>query len=626
MPRTAPPDEKQSPGQIKAAKLINDFADFVKICTLYPSNNERVIRTTSEVLTQIHQLRDRRNRVRIRLMKKRFAVDHTATPCDKPNVEWLAECMSETALGGVSFMEDATEESLSEFAAVLRENVSSKRTAKRYEDLWTQEIDGLKMLERLFGLSNERWNMLSDATRCLLDEESPQGDVLREVLEGEDDILERLSRMFLEDPEFDGDEFVESVELVRTFVELMPDVLAEDMERSMGALDMLSKAEGDNLLQIRQTPSEVAHLEGRRRLLEVSSRMARKGSDGHKEDGKVENGELPSGHAGDSDLSEDLDTFAAEFEDLPNARAPVFAPRFLDARDEKLGIALHRLRNLGEHRDSSPALESALKQILEKVGGKAHDLLELYLTDLCLPREEGEPWAHFWGMAGLLDRTGLLQYMIDFHILTPGIVAATFAQTFRPFVSSLSDSEEDNERLAEVCRLMGPARILATVQDGWLTPEQRQRIYATPSPHVIPFALQWIEGDELKVRKEELDFLSSLKIDRPEWAALRFIDDVRVLPRDYVRDLCMLELKIGAHAPTLRNLSESLIRDYIQKPPPGVHTSRVVRAVGALRYFWSSKTEAFAKSLVRGTGPLRLKRPPKEIRDAVKTLLRTVAE
>ena len=65
---------------------------------------------------------------------------------------------------------------------------------------------------------------------------------------------------------------------------------------------------------------------------------------------------------------------------------------------------------------------------------------------------------------------------------------------------------------------------------------------------------------------------------------------------------------------------------FIDDPPDGVSVDRIVKAVGSLRVFWSPKTDAFARGLLRGTGFLRLKKRPKPVRGAVRTLLRTIEE
>jgi hypothetical protein len=73
----------------------------------------------------------------------------------------------------------------------------------------------------------------------------------------------------------------------------------------------------------------------------------------------------------------------------------------------------------------------------------------------------------------------------------------------------------------------------------------------------------------------------------------------------------------------VRRVSENLIRDHIENPPEWIDVNRQVRAIGALRGFWSPRTEEFVRGLLKRSGFLLMNRRPKPIRAAARTLLRT---
>jgi hypothetical protein len=609
----------------KATELIDEFADFVKVSSLYPANNERVQASLHGVLEKVEEIRGKRSRVRIRVVRETFAINNAMADSNKHNVEWLAECMNETALGGIAIEPCAKPKSLLAFSSLLRRNVTASRTATAFGQLWKETIPGVVLLERLFGISSERWEKLSQETRRILEEESSRGEVLREILEGDDATLDQALEIFEPEEDFSGDEFVDGVEFLRRMVETIPDNLHEDAEASIDLINMLMTSKGDKVADVERLSPELGQIEYRKMILGVSKHFYNGSEDSGEEASSLRRDSFTPFTEEPDSLEDELTAFSTALETLPNGRLDADSEHEIESWAEKLGIGLHRLLKLSQERGDTLAVERALAEQVEHAkGAKPSRLFRLYLERLCGPREGVDPWAHMRGLAAILESTGLLAKMIELRLVTAEILAVTFPQMFGTFVDSLGNTEEDNVILKKVCELVGTTRVLATELD-MITSEQRARIYASKAVEAMPFAYKILQSAE-QLSHEELEFVVSLRLENPECIAVRAIDDIAVLPLAYVKSVCELVLGLGGHAPTMRSRSESLIREYIANPPEGIHVDRVVRAIGALRAFWSRKTETFVRGLLKGTGFLRLKKPPKPIREALKTLLKTVKD
>jgi hypothetical protein len=608
----------------QAADLIHSLADFLKICTLYPASNARVKDSVADILHRVADLRGNRPQVVIGVRPDGFAVDHTSTACDNPNAAWFAECMTETALGSIAIKVDATSESLLTFAKALRDNVRTAKNARSFEDLWSEEIPGLSLSARLLDVRPDKRTDLSPSTRNLLEGDSLRGAVLREFIENKRGSIEQLGDCFTSEGDCGDEETISIIELIRDVLDLLPDSVVADTNRCIKIILELLGSSSDSLAETAQSTVDSAHLEFRRIVLEVSSHFFAQ-ENGQENGQKLETPSAPSGestgHPGDEKFSDNADEFTAEFAELPDGEVELQEPDLHKTQLEHLGIALYLLQGEVE---LSASLKSIIAEHVSSDEAPAQHFLCTYLRQLLSPRPGKRPWAHLESVTKKLDQAGLLQYMNRLGIMSPSVVAATFPHTFGSFIDSLDLGDEASGRLIEVCKLVGPTQLL-TLNGEDLTPEQRRRVYATRSKIVLPIALVTMESKSGPIDDDDFEILFRTASTGPESAALHVLNDPHLLARQYVKDLCRFESGLDTDAEKLRTQSGQRVHNYIDNPPEGTPIANTVRAIRALRHFWSSSTEALALSLLTRSGLLRMWTRPKPIRDAARAILKEMA-
>lgn len=624
----APKVQTTSAPETPARLLVDRLADFLKTSGLYPANNQRVQAAADSLLAQAELLRGERRRVVVRLAKECLCVDAEEAESSRPNVAWLRESMRKTAVSAITLEATATRESLLLFGERLRRNTSAATRATTFAELWPEPFEGIAVLERLFLGGACSWQELPERTRNTIESNSPQGALLRHALETTDELTEQLLRLdsgAATSAEERASRLVGGLQLVHHIVDLLPTELVSDPQTGFEIVQMVLSAGAESLQRLQTMPEQQATLEFRRLILEVSSRYFGHGTLAETEAEEEVAG--PKGHAGDELITDSLPELLAEIEALPRDPAPITAASF-DSAAEKIGVCLHQLLH-ADGEQTPEGLRAHLAKILPRLDEPARELLASYFAHMCSPLAGEQVRSRLLVLLAMLRESGV-GHLLSSNLLAPQTVAASFPATFGAFLDLLDPSrQEDCTLLEETCRLLGRDRVRRATEtlvgkDGLLTAARAEKLFALRSPAIAPLALIILNGGDPAAVAQVARYLANLKIPGPEAEALRVVDPPDQLPRAYLQSLCE-HLAAGQPAPAqLLRTSEELIRSFIAEPAASAEQiERQARAVAALRVFWSGRTRDFVRSLLRGTGLLRLRRRPKPVRAAARTLLQS---
>lgn len=610
-----------------ARALVERLADFLKISGLYPANNARVQQSGDGVVQLAEELRAGRPRLILRLTGLEFSVDMVTVPSDRANVAWLRDSLRKTAVTGLALGPGLTRASLLDLAAQLRTNTAARAgRATTFDSLWPKPFDGVEVLERRFLSGAYGWRELPEETRMILEEDSPQGALLRHMLESTDSLSDELERIqqTLDDGST-GTAVFDGLQIIQRIVDLLPPDLLENPQTGLEIVQMVLSAGGDALLQLQQLPEQQAMLEFRRLILEVSSRYFGRGDD-NAEEATTETDGL-KGHAGDELITDSVEELLAEIETLPDSGLPEIVDAPVTDIAEKLNVCLHHLLHSETDADLS-GTEAHLAQLLPRLDEPGRQLLASYFGHLCSPTASKHLLSRLQSLLALVERLGLSHLLLSYDVLTPRTVIASFPAMFGPFLDILDVTRpEALPQLEEVCRRIGRDRLRKAEKalfdrGGVLTPERQKKLFALPSSAAATFAVELLRcGDSAAVARVAR-YLAGLRIPGPEAEALRVIDPPEQLPRTY---LTLLSDCLCSREPPSTQLllaSEELIRGFIlEETSTPEHAEKQARAVAALRAFWSNRTRTFAATLRRRSGFLWLRRRAKPIRLAAKQLL-----
>lgn len=610
-----------------AQTLVERLADFLKVSGLYPANNTRVQESAAAVLQLAADLRAGRPRLVIRLSGGQLSVDLTQITSNKANVLWLCDSLRKTAAAGIGLSSELSKQSLLDFAARLRNNTSARAgRSTTFENLWPEPFAGIEVLERRFLSGACGWRELPEETRRVLEEDSPQGALLRHMLETTDSLADELTQ--LQDALDDGtagNTAIDALQVVQRIVDLLPPELLESPQTGLEIVQMVLGAGTDALRHLQELPEQQAVLEFRRLILEVSSRYFGRGSDTEEEAAPAVDG--PKGHAGDELITDSVDALLAEVDALPDSELPELVDAPVTDVSEKLNVCLHHLLHSDADADLS-GTAAHLAQLLPRLDATARELLTDYFGHLCSPTASEHLRSRLQSLLGLVERLGLSHVLLSHHVLTPRMVAASFPSTFGAFLDMLDVARPDAlTQLEEACRRIGRDRLRKSQKelfdsDGVLTPARQQKVFAMPSAAAATFAVELLRCGDAAAVSRVARYLAGLRIPGPEAEALRVIDPPEQLPRTYLTLLSECLCSREPPSTQLLLVSEELIRAFILEPTStSEHAEKQARAVAALRAFWSARTRDFVVALQRGSGLLRLRRRAKPIRLAAKQLL-----
>lgn len=629
-----------APGQDEhaATDLVVALADCVKLSAMYPRANARVHRACNGTLDAAIALRGTRSQVRLRVVDGVFRIGRIRVDVAKGNVKWLLAAMEKTAVGALELESTLSIDGLLDFAEELRKNAASSQNARTFEEMWTTTFDGISVHERVFMLSAHLASMdgLSEATKSVLQEQSTRGERIREMLDDESVVGAHLSRY---SGQAGGQESADgigtAIDVLCRVLDVLPGEILEDPTACMEFVERLLSTSDEILYEagVFSEPEEVL-AESRRRVLDVSIRYF------VRPDGRGDVDALPgaaprpaggghfgNGHFGDEQFQEDLELFLREYAELPDPKVKLAATRDLvEAPREKLVMALEVLcRALHRGDDGAalaagPPLAAAVQLCNGYEDAEAPRIVARYLDRL-------EGVAVSPGFVQVLDDAGLLVGALDRGRVTDEAIAGAFPIGFGTFVDWASGQARGAERLDTVLGLVGTERVyqskLKLVGRGRpLGRERFEKIYASASPHAVVFALMQLDHDDQSPLLPVIELLGRLRLTGRESAGLRYVEP-RQLPWDYVIRLCRFVLGDESEASVLQQRSEKMVRTYIENAGPDDDEARVVRAIAAMREFWSPRTEEFVRELAGG-GLLGLGRRPKAIRAAAKMALKSV--
>lgn len=598
---------------------------------MYPATNTRVRDSARKVIEVSHELREGRAQLTIRVTADGFAVRGDVVESTRANMRWLHESFKRTAVAGVTLEQSLKEPEILEFAALLRRNTAASQKATTFSELWQESFEGLKPVEKIFALAGGMWEHLSGELRAVIEEESPRGERMRELLESGSETFESVEGLVAEAAsDADRQEVLGgAVDLLRRVLDVLPPEMLEDPDDCHTIVEKaLGQIIGNSALpELRPTGSDL-----RKVVLEVSGKFFAR-SDGQEESATAtsrdEAPDAPKGHAGDDRFEEDVDEFFADFDTLPDVPVGAVDGKVVAAPVEKLMVCLHRLLTLPRESVLRP-VEALLKDSFEAAGSDGDDALRSLIQTLRqLDQSDVDVLARSKWLFSCLERVGIVSRWFELDEMSEDAVVRAFPAGFGTFVRFCAKDEVGLLRIASAAKQIGSDRIEGAASQLFgrgrvLDDACVDAILRTRADAVMPFAMTYLDT----VKQPRLDwvarYLGKLNLSGRESAALRVIAGAR-LPHRYLVDLCRFYAHQKVRSVPLEQMSATLIRRYIEDPGEDSGDGKIIRAVGALKPFWSPKVETFLRDQLRGAGLFRSKRHSRAVRDSIKTFLKAQA-
>jgi hypothetical protein len=578
-------------------ELIDQFAEFLKCSSIYPSNNVRVVSACDGFIAAVEMVkRVRGSRIVVNLEGDTFVVAGIKVEPESPPAVWMRDAFIRTALGGVELDAAVNRATLREFAERLRVNYGNPD--KNYSVLWSGDFEGISPMELRYLGRHGEGGKAGDSEPVQLETARPKQDRVIGSLLQDDELMAKLKNLqnMLQENMPEGE--TAQVNLLEPIRQALP---IEAVLDPKAACDLV-----DQILQICET--KVKAMVAKEEFTDQESMAVTIAGIGRryfkarvKDMGVIPQESLPEGRPEDASTLEDIELMLAEFEALPSWDDFELKIEGDVYTREALGVYLHEFV-LAASADTLS--RGFIREILEEEP-RHSDLLQPYV-DLCLSdagrQEENR---NVWRIVELLqesDPTGILE---DRKFLTQKVVQFTFPRQFGAYLDTLSSSRPGElNGLADICRRVGFERINAAGDDlleneRIVTRRRLKKILAVDSDEMLPLVGVISRVNDNWVRNAVARFIRRRNPPVKESAALRVVRPLDWLSQQYLEALCIRQPD-RKHRDWLQEESARLLRVFLRDTAGiGEMMERRIRAIHMLVTLPSEENIDLLKEVAR---------------------------
>ncbi len=610
------------------AAFLDDLAAYLKNSFIYPSNNERVLESAALVCQGVKRHQHGSEPLRVYRQGTNYMIGHIEVAVEGVRVNWLRDCFSKAALGGVEFDAHINPESLGQFAELLRQNFSSGKRAN-FNSMWPKAYAGVRPMELVFAGSHDEEGLNSEAKAGVKlrgggAEHGPAtNDAVMQALTTSDELMGRLDslqkRVSQDSTEDHSKTRLDILSQIRN--SLPSETLSDhDMVRSIVSqvVDIAEK----QIMELLETGVVGGEVEMSSLMASVGKKFFSSFQTAEHKDHHDEI--LPSGRPGDEKVLDDLQALLDEYHALPESPDLLLDLEQQGFAEEMLGIYLHHLVRC----DEEEAVE--FYEPIRSVLNTAKDPESIYqpYVEVCLSNKgTTERCRPYWRVIKYLQRAGFTEALQKMDYLRPELVAAVFPNQFVPFLDSLKAKDKvELEKISDVCYGVGPTKILSATDEltsghGILSRRRVDKILSVDSPHVLPLAQVIAQHGEEWTRVPLVQFLKSMELPEAEAAAIRAIAPSELIPGPYLAEVCEC-VRNGKYPKKVRTASGEVVRQFIRDTEGDTkQLERRLYAISALRHLDSPTTMLFLKELSKAGGFFSKSKLTKPVRQAAKEVL-----
>jgi hypothetical protein len=615
-------DTTESRTMPTATALVQGLHAVLKTLAIYPPAHPRVTTVAEAFVGTLHDRSRNAERIVVQARGEQVHVngDAATDPCRLP------ERFKDAGLRGVAFAPDCTQDDVLAFAAAL--NRSRARTGNSFASHWSKPNERIDPMPLVFAGVHSNTDEAQPWTGDDAGDAEP-GSGRRRGRKGIHGLVGRLADTELVqdrlraielhacDPE--GTEERE-LDLLTAIAELLPADVSNDPDEIAAAVTQILKRVEDSLAELVRKNTRVKGAE----LLRVALDIARKYF--HTDTpAQLPKAELPTGRPEDARIVADLSLLQAEVALLPDAHSASL-PRAQDLGEDSAtiartmcGIVLHTLSN-----SANPAIfAAALPRLQKTVPRVLCELLDLYFgTDNAAGATNTD------GSVRILEAllaTGHLDLVRRQRYIDAGFLGRGFPDTLAIAARVLAGDPQGRLTLRNGLNTLGPV-----LKMGGAVAAARSGVLYQP---VVISALVGIGGEIANLllqqavasaspaeRQALLECARTLPVPTAEAAALRAVDHVDLLPRDYL-PLLLAAAARDDFSGAIRTASGTVLRRAVESGLDHLELEPLLRAMQSLLLVPGPETHMLLHDLAAAGRFTRLGRRSRAIRRCARSTL-----
>ena len=611
-------------GAAPRLRLVERWADFTKVRSIYPATNERVQQRLQEMRAALADcVTEASARPDYDPERGITVLFHSASVVFDGNEErpvspgsvlsWLRQRISHAGLAGVELLADVGPDALLAFTDRLLANFLRKEADITFTDLWPETYEGLVLVDRRFegtfgGLAVEGPFAGGHAGTNI------QGSESRHFVMGLLAHPKVASRVAALQREGEGDETLRATDLLRRIMDDLPaealksrDTLITEVCRVVDGLrpppdapEALLGANAPPVEDVVQDGSAFATL-----LYQVSrTHFARKGPELERlkpSQTETLDASPAGGRPRDAAIDDDVETLVREVQTLPVRLDYDLGRGDADSRPEQLAVFLHYLVHLDRPADLA-GLYPTLDRLLE--GAEPQHLAVLRENLLGDSLDATEAVHRRKAIMRFLIRAGRTPVLRHCDILTPEFVLQDPGRHLAVYLASLDTlSPQDLTELDDLCEILQPVLAApdARLQRGLaeLKREQAAGLFREPSHERLLLIRQLLAVHPGRLVPEAGTYLRALDFPEEESFLLYQFRDPAHVRRTYLCALIDLHLgRIDARLP--QRAAMDILCTYIRstRDPVPTHSERMA-SIRALARFPSANGWQVLKDLLK---------------------------
>lgn len=529
--------------------LICRFAEFVKMTALLPSSNERVRESADLCLAAFHAALQGSDQLDMILDKGRVSLGTTVIEVDyKPSLRWLVERLDRAGVFKLEFTSSLTAEALDAFCRQLQANCGNLRSSVMFSDLWPDEYDGLRPIERRFDGAFPVGGTPGDTITTKWKTASRQGQMLAEMLDSDEQLMARVEELqrIIEESSGPPDPNAprKKVDLIGRLINLLPAEAMTDSDRMREMADELLERLTTALQSgtpISDDPA-VDHL-----LHRVSRKFFFRPSEAEPRPRSLDFSSAPKKKANTPTTpapparTETEDRADAILEEISGITPPAKESHLLDQVTdelERLGVLLHFFVRLEDEGLVERLRGHITPSLAQAVPGRSA-LLQAHITQACERFDAALQRRQLHRLFDLLCDPTLKALADESRLFGVDNVVKVFPATFLSFLDTLdTDGAADLDALEKVCQGVGPARLSRaagelTQEGGFARNGRAAKILRHPRSTLLPLYHVMMQS-EPTTAPGVADALKALDLDSRLTAPLRLLPDTSEVPLDYL--------------------------------------------------------------------------------------------
>ncbi len=633
----ATPFANQKAGALEQA-FLDALTTYLRAAILYPPHNRRVQEAKEALLEAVRILSAEGKKAVFRFSRSRILLGEGVLDPEPPQALWLKDRFSRTGLGGLTVLPTVEEETLYSFAQKLAENFKAPKGKRTFRQMWGDDFPGLELEELCFlgecsGAASTEF-LRRDLAGAFKGEEALAVRRIFRALEESARIQEGLERVQKAIRAAGGGKPQHKVDLLDRIIQNLPSEALGDPDLSLKFVE-LSLQEVEKALAGGVQPWDSKEEEILRDLLDTvgcglfgRAPLLRKADAPQEEEEELDVSSLPKWEREeDKRILHDLEALLYELESLPDLGEDPFEDFERSVVQEALGACLH-LACLNPDPHLGEQVEHLLRALLAVTRPGDVGVIQPYVDPLFHKEKEEEGIEQAREVLAFLQRAGGERVLQECGSLTPVSAAATFPRTFPLFLDGLDSRDPgDLEKIREVCRILGPKRILEAKDFlesplGILTPHRVDLVLSVPGKEVLPLVEMILEEGEMEDLVKAGRYLRALKLDPRGAGPFRVLQAEVPLPPEYLLGVCRAARK-GSWPDSLKRESFRLLRQWAARPE--LDPEKRIRLLKALAPSRDPETRELLEILKKGKEPGGKGKVPRPLRKEAKAILNSPA-